>query len=297
LRDVADCVHDNGWVEGILNGLEQLHPINNNIEYTYNEFLARFEAQFADSTKQEMAQASLDRLQFKFPAIDQYISDFEMLARKAGYTIGSRELMTLFIRGLGGAPDVVERVINKSPEDYFDLKTKVIAVVKNCQLLRAMRNTSTPFRPTPQFQQRPYRPPQTFNSSNAPRSINNLPVPMDLSRSRFPPRGRGQGRPQGRANVTQMENRYDTPKPRVRKCYNCDKPRHFAAECRAPKQIRQGHVANYMDQPEDLSHVQPEMHPHNLLDNALKTFDALPVEQKDALIAQYEGKQEDFPAV
>ena len=52
-----------------------------------------------------------------------------------------------------------------------------------------------------------------------------------------------------------------------------------------------------MDQQEDLSHIQPEMHPHNLLDNALKTFDMLPVEQKDALIAQYKGKQEDFPAV
>ena len=94
-----------------------------------------------------------------------------------------------------------------------------------------------------------------------------------------------------------MENRYDTAKPRVRKCYNCDKPGHFAAECRAPKRIRQVHATNYMDQPEDLSHVQQEIHPHNLLDNALKTFDALPVEQKDALIAQYEGKQEDFPAV
>ena len=139
-----------------------------------------------------MAQASLDQLQFKFPTINQYISDFEMLAQKAGYTIGSCELMTLFMRGLGGAPDVVEQVIDKSPDNYFDLKTKAITVVKNRQLLRAMRNTSTLFQPTPQFQQRTYRPPPAFNSSNAPRSMNNLPVPMDLSRGRFPPRGRGQ---------------------------------------------------------------------------------------------------------
>ncbi len=45
----------NGWVEGILEGLEQLHPIANNIEYTYINFLARFEAQFVDSTRQETA--------------------------------------------------------------------------------------------------------------------------------------------------------------------------------------------------------------------------------------------------
>jgi hypothetical protein len=38
------------------------------------------------------------------------------------------------------------------------------------------------------------------------------------------------------------------------------------------------------------------MHPTNLLDNALKVFDALPLEQKDTLITQYKGKQEDFSA-
>jgi hypothetical protein len=49
-----------------------------------------------------------------------------------------------------------------------------------------------------------------------------------------------------------------------------------------------------MDQKKDLSGIQQAIHPTNLLDNALKVFDALPLEQKDALIAQYEGKQEDF---
>ena len=44
-----------GWVEGILEGLEQLHPINDNVEYTYLNFLTRFESQFMDSTKQEVA--------------------------------------------------------------------------------------------------------------------------------------------------------------------------------------------------------------------------------------------------
>jgi len=48
------------WVEGILEGLEQLHPINDNIKYTYLNFLSRFESQFTNSTKQEVTQASLD---------------------------------------------------------------------------------------------------------------------------------------------------------------------------------------------------------------------------------------------
>jgi hypothetical protein len=43
-----------------------------------------------------------------------------------------------------------------------------------------------------------------------------------------------------------------------------------------------------------MSGLQEPIHPANLLNNALKTFDSLPLEQKDALIAQYEGKKEDF---
>jgi len=133
-----------GWVEGILEGLEQLHPVDNNIKYTYLNFLAQFKSQFADSTKQEVAQASLDRLVFHFPNIDQYISDFEMLSRKVKYTIGSRELMNMFLKGLHNYPHIVERVINKSLTDYYDLKEKTITVVKNQQLLHAIKNNSNP---------------------------------------------------------------------------------------------------------------------------------------------------------
>src|SRR6266851_5447047 len=133
-----------GWVEGILEGLEQLHLINDNIEYTYLNFLSRFESQFTDSTKQEVAQASLDWLAFHFPNINQYISDFEMLACKAKYTIGSRELMNMFLKGLHNFPHIIKRIINKSPADYYNLKEKTITVVKNQQLLRAIKNSSNP---------------------------------------------------------------------------------------------------------------------------------------------------------
>jgi hypothetical protein len=70
--------------------------------------LHHFQTQFTDSTKQETAQAALDRHHFKFPFIDQYISDFETLVRKAGYTVGSREMMNYFLKGLKTALDVME---------------------------------------------------------------------------------------------------------------------------------------------------------------------------------------------
>jgi len=49
-----------------------------------------------------------------------------------------------------------------------------------------------------------------------------------------------------------------------------------------------------MDQDENLSHIQQEIHPANLLSNAFQAFDTLPITQKDQMIAQYEGKREDF---
>ena len=45
-----------------------------------------------------------------------------------------------------------------------------------------------------------------------------------------------------------------------------------------------------------MSGIQEAIHLANLLNNALKVFDTLPLEQKDTLIAKYEGKQEDFAA-
>jgi hypothetical protein len=54
------------------------------------------------------------------------------------------------------------------------------------------------------------------------------------------------------------------------------------------------YIEDYMSQDDNMSGIQEPIYLTNLLDNALKTFDSLPLEQKDALIAQYKGKKEDF---
>jgi len=64
------------------------------------------------------------------------------LVRKAGYTVGSRELINYFLKGLKTAPNIMEQVVKKFPNNYQDLKAKTIAVVKARQLLRAMRASS-----------------------------------------------------------------------------------------------------------------------------------------------------------
>jgi len=123
------------WVEAMLQILEQLDPAIEDVKYVYTNFLTHFQNQFTDSTKQETTQAALDRLAFKFPFIDQYISDFETLVRKAGYTVGSRESMNYFLKGLNSAPNMVEKVVEKFPTDYQDLKDKAVMVIKAKQLI------------------------------------------------------------------------------------------------------------------------------------------------------------------
>ena len=158
-----------GWVKAMLQGLEQLDPITENIEYMYTNFLNHFQMQFTNSTKQEVAQAALNRHSFRFPHIDQYISNFETLVRKAGYTVGSQESMNYFVKGLQAAPDVAEKVIEKFPVDYQDLKDKAIIVVKARQLIRAMRNMNTfPFQRTAQQTNQPN--PPRYNLLNAPKT-------------------------------------------------------------------------------------------------------------------------------
>ena len=43
--------------------------------------------------------------------------------------------MNYFLKGLKTTPDVEERVVDKHPVDYYDLKEKTIMVVKARQLL------------------------------------------------------------------------------------------------------------------------------------------------------------------
>ncbi len=111
-----------------------------------------------------------------------------MLAHKARYTIGSRELMNMFLKGLHTFPHIVKRIIDKLLHDYYNLKDKTILVVKNQQLLHAIKNssTTTPFQQNFQCPRYVLRPTQ-YNSSNTPRNLNNTPVLMDLSRGRAPP--------------------------------------------------------------------------------------------------------------
>ncbi len=92
--DVAGWCHDMGvFYDG-------LDPLVDNIPALWQQFLNEFENQFQDTQKADRARAKLEGLRMRFPNIDQYISEFEDLARLAGYTAGNVETIHAFTRGL-----------------------------------------------------------------------------------------------------------------------------------------------------------------------------------------------------
>ena len=77
-----------GWIEGIIDWISQLNPQTDDIEDIWDQFLDGFCDQFQDTQKGERARAGLESIKMKWPLIDQYIQNFEQLARDAGYVLG-----------------------------------------------------------------------------------------------------------------------------------------------------------------------------------------------------------------
>ena len=67
-----------------------------------------FKQQFTDLTKAQRSRQQLEQLRFKFPDINQYITDFEDLANLSGYTVGNDETINLFLKGFEHACDCWE---------------------------------------------------------------------------------------------------------------------------------------------------------------------------------------------
>ncbi len=136
-------------------------------------------------------------LKLHFPLINKYVSEFENLAMLVGYTMGSAETINLFLKGLTTLANIFEKVIDHlTLNNYYNLRDKAISIIKARQLVNTLKQNTNlgRFNQAPTFRQgyRPSTPsgppphiPQ-YNSTNAPRWMNNVLVPMDLSRGQAP---------------------------------------------------------------------------------------------------------------
>jgi hypothetical protein len=253
-----------GWTCDIGAWIDTMNPVADNLPEVWDTFLVEFATQFQDSSREERACIDLENCRMRYPLIDEYISKFEGLACIANYTQGSAELTHYFLKGL--TKQVLEDVMRgDAPTTYAAIKQKAISSTRSQQLLTSLLNRRTPgggfqggafgqfqrqqqqrqpfFRPN-NFNQRGgqtnFGPRPQYNSSNAPRSYNNIPVPIavDLDRTCAPTwRGRGRGRGSARGQATQTSQpRYIPPGAEQMNlthivCYQCGDTGHYARNC------------------------------------------------------------------
>ena len=211
----------------------------------WDQFLAQFRAKYADTQRGDRARETIDNIKMKGIAIDQYISDFIRLAKDAQYDLGATGTWRFFLRGL--PKDVGIEVIKANPQDWAMLRQTAIDATNAWNRIniafghrfasmrsRLSQNQHTPPRPSQQNWQQNTQPTQAphpqYNSSNAPRNFNNVPVPMDTSA-----RTRSNRRGPSRGNVAQTRPTTDLSKV---KCFNCDKKGHISRNCPKPRRSR-----------------------------------------------------------
>jgi len=142
----------------------------------------------------------------------------------------------------------------------------------------------------PQFNQgRPNNPP-SYNSTNAPRSMNNVPVPMDLDRTRFN-RNRGanpsfRGRAANAGPGGQLRR---MPNPSASApCFKCGGTDHWANRC-----PNRGAQSNLIDLDTEASKTETMMS----IDDIKERINAMTPDEKGALANSMEASEQDFLTV
>jgi len=141
-------------------------------------------------------------------------------------------------------------------------------------------------------------PPQTqYNSTNAPHWMNNVPVPMDLGRTRSPNwRPNNKGRTQGNATGFGPAPRNNTTGPPPgntnNNCFECGQMGHYTRNC--PHRCCQGQAkANLIDFNEEYDNYEGFEIP-NHVDDIKQQLNAMSLDEK-AKLAEEMGVLEDFP--
>ena len=123
-----------GWVRNMGHWIDQLNPTIDNVPFVWEQFLLEFARQFHDSQQEDRACIKLENLRMTFPDIDRYISQFEDLARQAGYTKGSPETTQLFLSRLDRS--TLEGVLRPPfAHGYQAIKERAIESTRSTQLV------------------------------------------------------------------------------------------------------------------------------------------------------------------
>ena len=242
---------------------------------------------------------------------DKYISRFKALADKAEYTRGSVEVYDMFLEGL--PTNILYDVLKPpTPTTYDTLKDKVWSLAQGKAIINYLlcqwnigtqgggnayqwinnnnQQCSFPqnnWRGSSEGGQRGGNQLQ-YNSTTAPPSMNNVPIPMDLSRSLAPTNWQGWGGQRGwhrggyQGWVAQGSGNSNNA------CFNCGQTGHYARNC--PQRQGQNTQSSLIDLDYN---KQPEF-PKNKVADLRAQINTMSPKEKDQLAKELR-EEEDFP--
>ena len=310
------------WIRDMGDWLDRLIMPRDNIPDLWTQFLREFQDQFQDTQAAQRVRNELRDCKMKGVDYDNYIMRFESLARKVNYTTGNKETYNIFLQGLP-EPLLHDTLKPPMPLNYNDVKERVKLLAQGQAVIEGILKKhfsgGTPFQhlnsqPRQPFfqnnwqnnnQQRNHL--QNYNSTNAPLSMNNILVPMDLSRGHAPNNWRGQGNGnwrQGRGPPA-MGNVSTPGYGSSSGCFNCGKEGHYACNCPQKKFIphneknnRQANLINLQDEGEQDHCYNYEIHDAQEPDSVASVhaqLESMPL--KDQMhLAKEMGVSQDFPS-
>src|SRR6266478_4782241 len=206
------------------------------------------------------------------------------------------------------------------PITYQEHTKKALASVQSKVLLQNVfggnRNFGAfaPQQPRPQWSNnRPQgqNAPQ-YNSSNAPRWMNNTPVPMNIDRNRAPTRGNYRGNYQGnnfcgrqnpnRCQGNRPQNNFQgnvtTTGNSLNACFQCGEVGHFTRNCPKRRQGNQyNQTANLIDFNDNQSFPETEAIEEDPVEVLQAQLNSLSMENREKLaLAMGGGDRQDFPS-